>query len=185
MVKLKATRLPNNPNEVRMSFGEHLEDLRWRLLKALIGLAIGTGICMYFGSEILGFLTTPFNKAMIANGYKPEMIIIDPTEAFMRYFHTALVFGIGLSAPYGLYQVWQFVAAGLYPNERRWVAMFAPASMLLFFSGVLFLVKVVLPITMTFLVWTVDWVPTPSFKQDPLYAVTQPATQPGTIPILR
>lgn len=177
------SKLPDNPDDVRMSFGEHLEDLRGRLIKAVLGLVIATAACTYYGSEILDFLTSPYTDMMQRRGYAPEMVNLEPTETFIQYFQTCLIFGVGISAPFALYQLWQFVAAGLYPHERRWVAIFAPASMGLFFSGVLFLIKVALPPALYFLISTVDWVPNP-----PRVAVTQSsqptASRPAMLPIL-
>lgn len=178
-------KLPTHPDDVRMSFGEHLEELRWRLVKALLGVAVATAICIYFGSQILGFLIQPLRLAMIEQGYRPELLNLSPTETFMEYFSTCLIFGLGISAPFALYQLWQFIAAGLYPHERRYVSMFAPASMILFFTGVIFLIKLVLPATLSFLIWTAGWVPTPSFADQPLYPTSQAASAPAShVPIL-
>src|ERR1043166_2672695 len=106
MFKLNPILLPDNPNEVRMSFGEHLEDLRWRIVKALIGLGIGMTICIIFGGDIIKFLSAPLIKAMRAEGYPEEMISTGPTDLFMEYFTISLIFGAGISAPYILYQIW-------------------------------------------------------------------------------
>lgn len=152
-------RLPPDPNDVRMSFGDHLEELRACLIRALLGVVAGTCVCIYFGEWILGFLTQPFIEAMRARGFRPEMTNIDPTESFTEYFRICLIFGFGLSAPFALYQVWNFIAAGLYPAERRWVRIFAPAVLGLFVTGVVFLVKVVLPGVLYFLIATADWIP--------------------------
>lgn len=168
-----------------MSFGDHLEELRACVLRALIGIVVGTAVCIYFGSDILEFLTTPYAAAMLRRGYTPELINLDPTETFRQYFRTAIIFGIGLSAPFALYQLWKFVAAGLYPHERRWVRVFAPASLGLFVLGVLFLVKVVLPGVLVFLILTNEWVPNPSLDLGPHYTTSQPAASPIRLPIVR
>lgn len=168
-----------------MSFGDHLEELRTCVLRALIGIVVGTAVCIYFGSEILEFLTRPYAAAMLRRGYTPELINLDPTETFRQYFRTAIIFGIGLSAPYALYQLWKFVAAGLYPRERRWVRYFAPASFGLFALGVLFLVKIVLPGVLVFLILTNEWVPNPTLDLGPHYTTSRPDAEPIRLPIVR
>lgn len=176
-------KLPDHPDDVRMSFGDHLEELRSRLIKAVLGLVAGTAVCTYFGSQIFVLLTTPYVEMMQMHGYPAEMVSLDPTETFLRYFQICLIFGIGLSAPFAVYQLWQFVAAGLYPNERRWVTLFAPASMALFFAGVLFLIKIVLPGTLFFLIYTVDWVPNPPLLAPRINAQVS-ASRPASMPVL-
>src|SRR5207302_8902586 len=93
MRNLKRQPLPSHPDEVRMSFGEHLEDLRWRLLKALIGLAIGTGLCMAFASQIFAILIAPLQAALEANNFDAKMISTNPTEVMLEYFEMCLIFG--------------------------------------------------------------------------------------------
>lgn len=176
-------RHPENPDEVRMSFGDHLEELRSRLIKAIIGLAVGTTVCTIFASDIFEFLTKAYITMMTSHHRVAKMVSLDPTEIFFQYFQIALIFGIGLSAPYAIYQLWQFVASGLYPHERRWVTLFAPASMCLFFLGVLFLIKVVLPGTLFFLGYTPTWIPHAHNLAPELNAKVT-ATQPMTLPVL-
>jgi len=123
---------------------------------------------------------------MESTGYfDQQMISLSPVETFMQYFKTCIIFGVGLSAPYVIYQIWQFVGAGLYPNERRWVRVLAPASLLLFAVGVLFMVTVVLPTVLTFLIATAKWIPKVPMKPRTVFATSQPATQPASLPILR
>jgi len=186
MTNLARRPLPDNPTEVRMSFGDHLEELRACLIRALLGVAAGTAVCIYFGDWILGFLTQPFIAAMEARGFRPEMTNIDPTESFTQYFKTCIIFGIGLSAPWGLYQLWQFIAAGLFPHERRWVRVFAPAVLGLFAAGVIFLVKVVLPGVLYFLIATADWIPSVPLHEPAasMPVVTASASRPAALPIL-
>ncbi len=167
-----------------MSFGDHLEELRWRLIKALLGVAAGTVICFFFGEHLLAFLISPYQTAMRAHGETPQMINLNPSEAFTQYCMTCLIFGIGLSAPFGLYQLWQFVAAGLYPHERRWVHMFAPASFALFGLGIVFMIKIVMPAVLYFLISTVDWMPSVWMDLDTPVAATAPAEPPAGLPVL-
>ncbi len=141
-----------NPDEVRMTLGEHLEELRSRLIRALAGLAIGAAVCWYFIGEIQSFLMWPVFAIYRKHGLPTEVKALAPTEQFMTDLKVALIVGIIVSAPYSIAQIWGFIAAGLYPNERKWVRGFAPVSIGLFFTGALFLIIVVNPLLLDFLV---------------------------------
>ncbi len=166
----------------RMSFGEHLEELRRRIIYALWGLAAATAICFHFGDVIIGILTAPYAVAMERLGFNPQMVQLDPTEAFMQYFKISLKFGIVLGAPWILYQIWKFVAAGLYPSEQKLVKMFAPVSIGLFVTGAAFMVVIVLSGLMNFLIGMSTWFPLPdadnplaSYLRDRVEVTSQPA----------
>jgi sec-independent protein translocase protein TatC len=150
----------------------------------VLGLVVGTGICIAIGEQLLAFLTEPYIGAMAEHGYTPEMLNLDPTETFVQYFKTCIIFGLGLSSPYSMYQLWRFVAAGLYPHERRWVTMFAPASLVLFFTGVVFLIKLVLPAVLYFMISTTTWVPNPRVSAGPQFVTSAPSSAPMRAPIL-
>src|SRR5215468_10716107 len=106
------SRLPQDPDEVRMSFGDHLEELRRCMIRALIGVALATVLSFYFGTQIIELLTAPYFAAMKDQGFDPQLIQLDPTEAFMEYFGIAIEIGLVISAPWVLYQIWRFVAVG-------------------------------------------------------------------------
>ena len=134
-----------------MTLGEHLEELRTRMVRAIVALVVGTIGCYVFIGPIMGFLTTPVFAVYKRHDMSPEMVSLAPAEAFLTDLKVAAIVGLILSAPYSLSQLWGFVAAGLYPNERRWVQRFAPASIVLFFSGVTFLLLIVSPLLLDFL----------------------------------
>lgn len=146
----------------RMSFGEHLEELRTRIIRALLGLVVSSVICYYFGDVIIGTLTAPYYVAMRDLGFDPRMVQLNPIESFLEYFKISLEFGLVLAAPWVLYQLWQFVGTGLYPHEKRWVSRFGPASMVLFVIGASFMVIVVLTGLMQFLIGFSKSFPLPS-----------------------
>lgn len=141
-----------HPDEVRMTLGEHLDELRSRLIRALVALFIGAMLCYFFIDEIMGFLTSPLFAVLRANGIETRMVALNPAENFITFLKVAVIVGFILSAPYSITQIWGFVAAGLYPHERKWVRMFAPASIILFFTGALFLLLVAAPLLLSFLV---------------------------------
>ena len=219
-----------------MSLGDHLEELRMRMIRALLGLGICAGICLAFGRPIINFLEGPYNdatadflfsvelgfeadldKGTMTKGLRQEfkdngvalsaevkvkkkgylssrrrwiisdakdrycarkeivkvkkegdevkkeeirlniyklmpLQIIKVTAGFISYIKIALISGLLLSSPWVFYQLWMFVAAGLYPHEKRYVNIAAPFSAILFIAGALFFITVVAPLTVGFLV---------------------------------
>ncbi len=132
-----------------MSLGDHLEELRMRLIFAVAGLLVGTIVCLFFGSKIITFIEKPYVNVM---GEDARLQTLAPADGFVSYVKISLVSGLVLSSPWIFYQIWMFVAAGLYPNEKRYVHLAVPFSAGLFVVGALFFVFVVAPITLGFLV---------------------------------
>jgi sec-independent protein translocase protein TatC len=129
-----------------MSLGDHLEELRARLILAIVGLAIGTIICLFFGSRIIAFIQKPYNDLRP----KDPLIVLAPADAFVGYMKICMIAGLILSSPWVFYQLWMFVAAGLYSHERRYVRLAVPFSVALFVAGALFFIFVVAPISLAF-----------------------------------
>lgn len=140
-----------NPDEVRMTLGEHLEELRSRLIRALIGLFVGAVLCYIFIDYIMSFLTWPVYEVYRAHGFDPVMHTFSPSEGFMLSLKVSILVGMIVSAPYSIMQIWGFIAAGLYVKERKWVRSFAPVSISLFFAGAIFLIVAVNPLLLNFL----------------------------------
>lgn len=140
-----------HPDEVRMTLGEHLEELRSRLIRAIVAVGVGAAVCYAFIQYIVAFLTWPIYTTLRANGLPADIKIFNPAEQFMVELKVAVILGIIVSAPYSLVQIWGFVAAGLYPHERKWVRAFAPVSIALFFIGAAFLLVIVSPLLLSFL----------------------------------
>jgi len=187
-------RTPDYIEETRMSFGDHLEELRRRILRALLGLIAATVLCFRYGDRLIELLTTPYCVAMEELGFDPRMVQLNPIESFIEYFKIAMKFGLVLAAPWILYQLWRFVAVGLYPAEQRVVRFFAPASIALFLVGATFMVTIVLSGLMKFLIGISLWFPLPNHDNF-LYrwylpnapappAATQPALPPLRVPVL-
>ncbi len=149
-----------DPDDVRMTLGEHLEELRSRLIKLLVGLFVGASLCFYFRERLLQVLLGPTFAVLRGHGLAPELVALDPLEPFMTTLKVSIIIGFILSAPYGLYQVWAFVAAGLYRRERRFVHRFIPVSIGLFMTGAVFFLFVVMPAMLSFLIGFMHVVPT-------------------------
>lgn len=166
----KKKRIPD-PADSTMSLGDHLEELRTRLLRAIIGLLVGTAVCLIFGRQIISFIQRPYVKVLRSmeadrnpDASDPNAVQADtsenpihlqtlaPAAGFVSYVKIALISGLLLSSSWVFYQIWMFVAAGLYPHERRYVYIATPFSASLFVTGALFFVLVVAPITLGFLV---------------------------------
>ncbi len=215
------------PEDSTMSLGDHLEELRFRLIRALLGLGIGLIIGLVLGRAIISFMEGPYhdatakllfsaevefqsdldngvisedlqqefkdngvalsgdvavsNKSVIYKGkrwlitsnrgrywVKKEendegeqelniyeqvpLQVIAVAAGFVSYIKIALITGLILSSPWVFYQLWMFVAAGLYPHEKRYVHLAAPFSAMLFIAGSLFFLLVVAPLSLKFLV---------------------------------
>jgi len=131
----------------RMSFLEHLEELRKRIVYACFGIAVGVGASFFFIQQIYDFLLAPA-IATLPEGSK--LIYTQPTEAFSLYINISLIAGIVFAAPFIMYQVWQFIAPGLYSNEKRFVIPFVLFSTLGFLAGAAFNHYVAYPFIMIY-----------------------------------
>jgi len=215
------------PEDSTMSLGDHLEELRFRLIRALVGLGLGLIIGLILGRTIISFMQGPYNDAtakflfsaepefqsdldngIISEGLRqafkdnraslsPDVTvskslviwkgkrwlitdnkdkynkdkywvkkekdklntyrliplqIIAVAAGFVSYVKIALVTGLVLSSPWVFYQLWMFIAAGLYPHEKKYVYLAVPFTVVLFVTGAFFFILVVAPITLKFLV---------------------------------
>lgn len=179
------TLLPSDPEQVRMTFGEHLEELRWRLIKALLAVAVGVGIAFLFQEQVTAFFVAPYRMAARFQGGPQYLIALHPTEVFMVVMKLCALVGVIISSPYAFYQIWAFVAAGLYPRERKTVTRMVPASVGLFVAGVAFLFYLVLPVALRVLMAMNGWIQVPDAQPNWLVnklmggrtVVVAPATQ--------
>ena len=154
----------DDPEQYRMSIGEHLEELRWRLILALIGFVVVLFACMWYGTTVMSTFCSPLVSTLKALDLDPRLYFRELGEGFMVYLQVSVVSAAALSAPWMLYQLWMFVAAGLYPNERRVVMKFAPFSIGLLISGMIFVYVLVLPWTIQFFLGFASNVPMPDEK---------------------
>jgi sec-independent protein translocase protein TatC len=135
-----------------MPFGDHLEELRRRLILALAGLVPILLVSLYFGKPILGFLMEPIYAALAAGKQAPSLQATNPFEVFSAYMKVSFVLAILIGAPWIVYQLWRFVAPGLYMHERRFAHLLAPMSAVLTILSALFLYYVMLPTVLSFFV---------------------------------
>jgi sec-independent protein translocase protein TatC len=133
-----------------MSFLEHLDELRHRLVRSLLSLVVGFAACWGFHEQIFRFLTSPLRKAYPG----PEgiqLIYTAPAEGFFLYMKMCFFVGIFLAAPYILYQVWAFISPGLYRHEKAYVIPFILFGTLFFAGGAVFGHFFLFPATFKFL----------------------------------
>ena len=126
----------------RMPLMEHLRELRNRLVKVCLALLVGTGIGLIrpVWSRVWGFVEHPFCAAVIhghrgCDGVGHQLVLTGVLDPFMLRIELAFFFGLILTSPIWLYQLWAFVAPGLYRREKRWAYMFVASAVPLFVLG--------------------------------------------------
>lgn len=120
---------------------DHLEELRWRLLKSVAVLIVTTCSLFYFVKQIIPYIVKPVGR----------VVFISPTEAFVTNIKIALYGGVFLSSPFILYQIWTFVAVALKKNEKKFTLLFFSFSLIFFIIGACFGYFLIVPIGMKFL----------------------------------
>lgn len=135
-----------------MSFLEHLEELRRRIIYSLIAAAVGFGVAWWKVELIYSYVQGPVVDALHKAGKSEQLVYLNPTEPFNLYLKVALLAGIFLACPFILYQVWAFIAPGLYRNEKRYVIPFMVMTIFLFLAGGYFGYWLVYPAALNFLI---------------------------------
>ena len=132
----------NESTDGTMSLLDHLDELRSRLVRAAIVFLVGFLACWSFSGPILRFLMKPIREHLFEGG---EIIFINLPEPFLIYMKSAALAALFLTSPYLLYQLWAFVAPGLYRHERRLVFPFLLFGTLFFAAGGAFGYAVAVP----------------------------------------
>jgi len=131
----------------KMSFLEHLDELRKRIVNSLIGVLVGMLLTFAFINRIFDFLLAPTRKVLPAD---VKMIYTEPGEAFGLYITISMIAGAVIAAPYVMYQVWMFIAPGLYSKEKRMAIPFVLFTTVGFVAGAAFNHYVAFPFLMRF-----------------------------------
>ncbi|MBE2274865.1 MAG: twin-arginine translocase subunit TatC [Rhodobacteraceae bacterium] len=164
---------------------EHLAELRNRLIWSVLAFLVAMLLCFAVAEPILDFLLTPIEEAMRALGNpNPTMQYTAPQEYFFTMVHISVVAGLMLSFPVIGYQLWRFIAPGLYRSEKQAFLPFLIASPVLFLCGAAFAHYVVTPIAMQFFLGFADsssllTALLPGLKDAPVSEITQPETAKG------
>ncbi len=139
-------------SDLVMSLGDHLDDLRTRIIWSLVGLVVVCGVTLYYGSYILSWLLKPAVQVLAIFGLPHNLVATGVTTGFTAYFMVSLVAGLVISFPWIMYQIWCFVRTGLYENERKIIVVLAPFSALMSVLSVMFLYYILLPLTLSFMI---------------------------------
>lgn len=135
----------------KMSFFDHLSELRTRLVYSLIAIGLGLVVGLFYADRAYEFLVRPLHKALLQAKLPDHLVYLSPITPIQLYIEVGLYLGVVIASPVVFYQLWLFVAPGLYRNERRAVAVFLSSSVLLFLAGMAFAYFVMLPMTLSFL----------------------------------
>ena len=135
----------------KMSFFEHLAELRTRIIHSAAAILLGAFVGFAVAKPVLAFIARPMIKALRDAHLDDKLIFTHPAGYLNLVIQTGLYLGVVMASPYVLYQIWLFVAPGLYKHERRrWPVLSLPRR--LFFGGIVFAYYVILPYLMRFLV---------------------------------
>lgn len=135
-----------------MSFLEHLEELRRCIFRAVVGVLLAFFVCFAEAHRIYDFMARPLTKILTAHGDIPKMVFHNPIDPFNLFVKLGLIAALFLASPWVLYQVWRFIAPGLYPNERKYVVPFVVFTSLLFIAGGAFAYLYAFPLALNFLI---------------------------------
>lgn len=135
-----------------MSFGDHLDDLRRRLVLAMVGLVPIFVVALVFADEVLGFLLLPLQAQLRAKDLPQIIQATGPIETFGAYVRVAFVLTIIAGGPWVMWQFWLFVRPGLRLHERRFAHVLIPMSVALSGAGVAFMYFVLLPVVLAFFI---------------------------------
>ena len=133
----------------KMPLFQHLEELRTRLLICCLAVGVGFVVSYFFSSRIFELLMKPWINAM-PPGQSAKLIYTAPHEAFFVYMKVSFISGTLLAIPVILWQIWRFVAPGLYANEKKYMLPVMFCSCFCFVSGVVFGYFVVIPVAFKF-----------------------------------
>jgi sec-independent protein translocase protein TatC len=144
-------------NNTRMTLGEHLEELRRRLIYALAALVVGVALATALGNRLLKLLLYSYERVMTQAGLDPSLAVPNVTAGIGMYMNIALVAGLLIASPWVIYQLWMFIATGLYEKEKRIVRRTVPFSAALFLAGAAFFLFVASMPLLRFLVRFNRW----------------------------
>ena len=139
---------------------EHLTELRTCLIRAALAFVVGLFACFFVAEHILNFLAEPIAEILRRRGEVAQLIFTAPQEKFFVLIRISVIFGLGVSSPVIGYQLWRFVAPGLYKAEKNAFLPFIIASPVLFLMGAAFAHYVVSPLALNFFIGYADIMPT-------------------------
>jgi sec-independent protein translocase protein TatC len=143
-----------------MSFLEHLEELRRRIVYSFLYLMAGFCVCWWYHDQIFAVMQKPITTALASHHMPQALVYLNPTDPFNMYMKVAFLAGIFVASPFVLYQVWAFIAPGLHRHESRYVLPFMLSTVGLFLAAGYFGYKLVYPASLDFLIgWSGQFKP--------------------------
>src|SRR5437867_13451525 len=137
----------DDPGEGRMGFLAHLDELRTRIIRSCLALGAGMLVAFFFVDRLGDFILAPTLRALPAGD---ALIFTKPGEGFAFYLDIAFIGGLVLSAPFVAYQVWRFIAPGLYAKEKKFAVPFVALTTIGSIGGALFAHYIMFPATIAF-----------------------------------
>jgi sec-independent protein translocase protein TatC len=147
--------LPDEGQELTLM--EHLIELRDRVMRMVLGLAVGTVVGFIFSKRVFMVLIRPL-------GHRATVIALSPTESILMYFKVALIVGIVIAMPLIIWEIAQFVLPGLYDNERTYVYYLVPSATVAFAGGAAFAAFLAVPAAVQYLSGFMADIVTPSYQ---------------------
>jgi sec-independent protein translocase protein TatC len=132
-----------------MTLTEHLEELRWCVLKAILAVVLASVLSYFYVDAIFAFVVAPLRQNLQPG---QNLIGTNVTEAFFVEIKVALAAGVLFSSPVIFYQIWRFIAPGLLSRERKWVLPFVLCATFFFVSGAFFCYQFVLPVAFKYFI---------------------------------
>ncbi len=135
-----------------MSFLDHLEELRRRIIYSLLAVCAAFVVCFFYAENIFRIMQRPIMEALHRNNMPEKLVYLNPTEPFNIYLKVGFLAGLFVASPVVLYQLWLFISPGLYRHEKRYVVPFMGSTVFLFLAGGYFGYKLVYPQALNFLI---------------------------------
>jgi len=143
-----------------MSFLEHLEELRRRIIYSFLYIVAGFCVCWWWHEQIFNIMQRPIMEALRNHQMEQKLVYLNPTDPFNMYLKVAFIAGVFVASPFVLYQIWLFISPGLYRHERRYVLPFMFSTVGLFLAGGVFGYTMVYPAALDFLIgWSAQFKP--------------------------
>jgi len=135
-----------------MGFLDHLEELRKRIVYSIIAVLVGFVGCWFAAGRLVDFMQHPIVEVLQKYKLPDKLVYLNPVDPFNLYLKVAGVAGLFVTSPFVLYQLWLFIAPGLYRNEKKYVFPFMLSSVSLFLAGGYFGYRVILVKALEFLI---------------------------------
>lgn len=158
---------PDTPHDVPMSLGDHLEELRRRMILAIGGVLAAGVVTLYFGRDLVTWLCRPLMYALRDAGLPPQVYALSPLAGFSVYIQVSLIAAVIIGLPWVMYQAWRFIEVGLRRRERKLVLSLVPLSAAMAGLSVAFTYYVMLPSSLWFLISFSSTYPSVGMAQPP------------------